>query len=140
MWMGKICARSGTRPGELKALSFSPDGRQLSVTVGVEIRGADSAPTRLWSLSVDGQNAHPLRLDWPAKANQYSGQWTPDGRHFVFSSDREERPNLYELAAPPWFAFWRKPTAVRITGNQLPILSAAPMRDSQGLFVLGKNG
>ena len=56
----------------------------------------------------------------------------------MFSSDREERPNLYELATPPWFAFWRKPTAVRITGNQLPILAAAPMRDSQGLFVLGK--
>jgi serine/threonine protein kinase len=126
-------------PGDLRALSFSPDGRQLSVTIGVSASvGADSAPTRLWSVGADGQNAHPLRLDWPANASQHSGQWTPDGQHFVFSSDREERLNLYELAAPPWFAFWRKPTAVRITGNQLPILAAAPMRDSQGLFVLGK--
>jgi Tol biopolymer transport system component len=126
-------------PGDLRALSFSPDGRQLSVTVGVgAIVGADSAPTRLWSVGADGQNAHPLRLDWPANANQYSGQWTPNGQHFVFSSDREERTNLYELATPPWFAFWRKPTAVRITGNQLPILAAAPMHDNQGLFVLGK--
>jgi serine/threonine protein kinase len=120
-------------PSDLDALSFSPDGRQLSATVG-----ADSASHRLWSVSADGQNAHPLRLDLPANASQNSGQWTPDGRHFVFSSDLEERPNLYELATPPWFVFWRKPTAVRITGNQLPILAAAPMRDSQGLFVLGK--
>jgi Tol biopolymer transport system component len=126
-------------PGDLRALSFSPDGRQLSVTIGVSASvGADSAPTRLWSVGADGQNAHPLRLDWPANASQHSGQWTPDGQHFVFSSDREERTNLYELATPPWFAFWRKPTAARITGNQLPILAAAPMRDSQGLFVLGK--
>jgi len=126
-------------PGDLRALSFSPDGRQLSVTVGVSATvGADSAPTRLWSVGADGQNAHPLRLDWPANASQDSGQWTPNGQHFVFSSDREERTNLYELATPPWFAFWRKPTAARITGNQLPILAAAPMRDSQGLFVLGK--
>jgi serine/threonine protein kinase/Tol biopolymer transport system component len=126
-------------PGDLRALSFSPDGRQLSVTIGVSATvGADSAPTRLWSVGADGQNAHPLRLDWPANASQHSGQWTPDGQHFVFSSDREERTNLYELATPPWFAFWRKPTAARITGNQLPILAAAPMRDSQGLFVLGK--
>jgi Tol biopolymer transport system component len=125
-------------PGELEALTFSPDGREISATIGVATVGPGSAPTRLWSVSADGQNAHPLRLDWPANANQDSGQWTPDGQHFVFSSDREERPNLYELAAPPWFVFWRKPTAVRITGNQLPILAAAPMRDSQGLFVLGK--
>ncbi len=125
-------------PGELKALSFSPDGRQLSVTVGVASIRSGTDGTRLWSVNVDGQNAHPLRLDWPANANQYSGQWTPNGQHFVFSSDREERPNLYELATPPWFAFWRKPTAARVTGNQLPILSAVPMRDSQGLFVLGK--
>jgi serine/threonine protein kinase/Tol biopolymer transport system component len=120
-------------PDDLDALSFSPDGRQLSATVGI-----DPHIPRLWSLSADGQNAHPLRLDWPANVNQYSGQWTPDGRHFVFSSDREERSNLYELAAPPWFAFWKSPTGVRITGNQLPILAATPMRDSKGLFVLGR--
>jgi Tol biopolymer transport system component len=126
-------------PGDLRALSFSPDGRQLSATIGVgPTVGAVSAPTHLWTLGADGQNAHPLRLDWPANVNQHSGQWTPDGRHFVFASDREQRLNLYELAAPPWFAFWRKPTAVRITGNQLPILAATPMRDSKGLFVLGK--
>jgi Tol biopolymer transport system component len=125
-------------PGELKALSFSPDGRQLSVTVGLSSIRSGTYGTRLWSVSADGQNAHPLRLDWPANANQYSGQWTPDGRHFLFSSDREGRSNLYELVTPPWSAFWRKPTAVRVTGNQLPILAAAPMRDSQGLFVLGK--
>jgi Tol biopolymer transport system component len=120
-------------PGSLEALSFSPDGSQLSATIGVA-----PGARRLWNMSADGKNAGPLRLDWPANANQYSGQWTLDGRHFVFSSDREERINLYELASPPWFAFWRKPTAVRITGNQLPILAAAPMRDSEGLFVLGK--
>jgi hypothetical protein len=62
-------------PGDLRALSFSPDGRQLSATIGVGATvGADSAPTRLWSLAADGQNAHPLRLDWPANANQYSGK------------------------------------------------------------------
>jgi Tol biopolymer transport system component len=120
-------------PGDLKALSVSPDGRELSATIEVA-----PGTRRLWNVSADGKNARPLRIDWPANASQYSGQWTPDGRHFVFSSDREERLNLYELAAPPWFAFWKKPTAVRITGNQLPILAATPMRDSEGLFVLGK--
>ena len=79
-------------PGYLDALNFSPDGRQLSAT-------EESTPIshRLWSVNADGRNAHPLRFDWPANASQYAGQWTPDGRHFVFSSDREDRLNLYEL-------------------------------------------
>ena len=120
-------------PHSLDGLSSSPDGRQLSATLRT-----DTDIPRLWSVNADGQNAHPLRLDWPANASQQAGQWTLDGRHFVFSSDREGRLNLYELAMPPWFAFWKKPAAVRITGNQLPILAAVPMHDSHGLFVLGK--
>jgi Tol biopolymer transport system component len=121
-------------PTGVDDLAFSPDGRQLSVTV-------DTFPPttgRLWRLSADGQNAQPLRFDWPADADQYAGQWTPDGRHFLFSSNREGRPNIYELVAPHWFEFWKKPAAVRITGNQISILASTPSRDSRGLFVLSK--
>src|SRR5277367_6545759 len=120
-------------PREVNDLAFSPDGRQLSVTVG-------SSPNiaRLWRLSADGKNAQPLQFDWPVDADQYAGQWTPDGRHFLFSSNREGRNNVYELVAPRWFEFWRKPTPVRITGNQIPILASTPSRDSRGLFVLSR--
>ena len=89
-------------------------------------------------MSADGQNAQPLRFDWPADVDQYAGQWTPDGRHFLFSSNREGRNNVYELVAPRWFEFWKKPAPVRITGNQIPILASTPSRDSRGLFVLSR--
>ena len=79
-----------------------------------------------------------MQFGWPAKVNESSGQWTPDGSHFVFISDREGLNNVYELVTPRWFEFWKKPTAVRITGNQLTILGAAPARDSKSLFVLGR--
>ena len=120
-------------PADLGELGFAPDGRELCVTVGT-----DFVHTRLWDVSVDGQNAHPLRLDWPENANQYSGQWTPDGRHFLFSSDREGRGNVYEVVRPRWFELWSKPAAVRITGNQISILATTPTRDGNGLFVLGR--
>jgi serine/threonine protein kinase/Tol biopolymer transport system component len=120
-------------PRDVKDLAFSPDGRQLSVTVGTP---PDIA--RLWRLSDDGKNAQPLHFDWPADVDQHAGQWTPDGRHFLFSSNREGRNNVYELVAPRWFEFWRKPTPVRITGNQIPILASTPSRDSRGLFVLSR--
>jgi serine/threonine protein kinase/Tol biopolymer transport system component len=118
-------------PTEVTDLAFSPDGRQLSVTVGdlPDIR-------RLWRLSADGQNAHPLQSAWPADVDQHSGQWTPDGRHFLFSSLREGRDNVYELVGPPWFEFWKKPAPIRLTANQISVLAYAPSRDSSGLFVL----
>jgi len=130
---GENLTRIWVAPAEVHDLAFSPDGRQLSVTVG-------TAPdiSRLWRLSADGQNAQPLRFDWPADADQYAGQWTPDGRHFLFSSKREGRDNVYELVAPRWFEFWKKPAPVRLTGNQIPILDSTPSRDSRGLFVLSQ--
>ncbi len=45
---------------------------------------------------------------------------------------------MYELVAPRWFEFWKKPTAVRITGNQIPILASIPARDGNGLYVLAR--
>ena len=118
-------------PEDVNDLAFSPDGQQLSVTVGP----LPNTP-RLWRLSADGQNALPLRFDWPADVGQYAGQWTPDGRHFLFSSNREGLNNVYELVAPRWFEFWKKPAPVRLTGNQIPVRASTPSRDSRGLFVL----
>jgi Tol biopolymer transport system component len=119
-------------PADLRDLGFSPDGQQLTVTVRT------TPGSRLWSVRANGRDAHPLQFDWPENANQHSGQWTPDGRHFLFSSDREGRGNVYELVAPRWFEFWKKPAAIRITGNEVSIRAFTPTRDGNGLYVLGR--
>ena len=130
---GENLSRIWVAPAQVVDFAFSPDGQQLSVTVA-----SATDNQRLWRLRADGQNAQPLRFDWPADADQYDGQWTPNGRHFLFSSTREGRANVYELVAPRWFEFWKKPAAIRITGNQISILASAPSRDSRGLFVLSR--
>jgi serine/threonine protein kinase/Tol biopolymer transport system component len=113
------------------ALAASPDGKQLAVTVF-------SKTPRIWLVGSGGKGPHPLELDWPTDAPQTQGQWTPDGRRFLFNSDREGRGNVYELVKPRWFAFWKKPEAIRLTGNQLNITDETPARDSKGLYVLGR--
>jgi serine/threonine protein kinase/WD40 repeat protein len=112
-------------------LAVSPDGKQLAVTL-------DSPTPRIWLIGSDGKGPHPLALDWPADAAEIQGQWTPDGRRFLFNSDREGRGNVYELEKPRWFEFWKKPGAIRLTGNQLTITDATPARDSKSLYVLGR--
>ena len=112
-------------------LAVSPDGKQLAVTLL-------SRTPRIWLVGSDGKDPHPLGLDWPTVAAETQGQWTPDGRRFLFNSDRDGRGNVYELKKPRWFEFWKKPEAMRLTGNQLNITDATPARDSKSLYVLGR--
>jgi Tol biopolymer transport system component len=92
------------------ALAVAPDGKQLAVTIS-------SGPPRIWLVGSDGKRPHLLELDWPVDAPETQGQWSPDGRHFIFNSDREGRGNVYELVQPRWFEFWKKPMAVKTHGQ-----------------------
>ena len=94
--------------------------------------------SQIWELNADGTTPHRLSLDWPEDADQEQGQWTPDGKHFVFMSRREGLNNIYEIVTPPWFEFWKRSTAVRLTAGQMSVLAATPSRDSTGLFMIGR--
>jgi serine/threonine protein kinase/Tol biopolymer transport system component len=121
-------------PGFVEEFRFSPDGRKLTATVST----AGRSQRRLWGLRADGNGAQPLLSDWPENQSQWSGQWTSDGKHFVFTSDREGRANVYELVPPRWFEFWKAPKVMRITGNQVNIQASVPAHEGEALFVLGR--
>jgi eukaryotic-like serine/threonine-protein kinase len=122
-------------PAYTAAPYFSPDSHRIRVTVkGVK----EDSPPSIWELNIDGGNPHRLALDWPENADQTQGQWTRDGKHFIFVSSREGVNNIYELIQPPWFEFWKIATAVRLTAGQIDVMSATPGRDNDGLFVIGK--
>lgn len=114
---------------------FSSDSKKIRVTVNGQTL---SDPTRIVEMNVDGSNVHPLPLDWPPDADQRDGQWTPDGSHFVFISSRGGFSSTYELISPPWFAFWKKASAVRLTPEQMDVVAMTPTRDSTGLLVIGR--
>ena len=114
---------------------FSPDSRRIRVTVD---GNKDSDPTKIWEMNVDGSNPHRLALPWPEDADQRDGEWTPDSKHFFFTSNRDGFGGLYEVLEPRWFEFWRKPAAARLMAEQIDVMSATPSRDSTGLFVIGR--
>ena len=114
---------------------FSPDSKRIRVSVNGQKSGD---PTRIFEMNVDGSIVHPLSLDWPSDAGQWDGQWTPDGRHFVFTSSRGGFSSTYELISPPWFAFWKKASAIRLTPEQMDVVAMTPTRDSASLLVIGR--
>jgi serine/threonine protein kinase/Tol biopolymer transport system component len=123
-------------PSYLETPYFSPDSRRIRVTVD----GAnEDDPSRIWELNADGHNPHRLALDWPMDATETHGQWTRDGKHFIFMSRRAGPDNIYELIQPPWFEFWKKLAAVQLTSGQIDVLAATPSRDNDGLFIIGRN-
>ena len=124
----KIWAASGT----VDSLGFSPDGRELTLAV------ITKESSREWRVNIDGSDPHPLAFKWTPVSDQWFGQWTPNGKHFVFLSDRENGGEVYEVVKPRWFEFWKKPTPVLITGTDLMILGLAPGRDGESLYVLGQ--
>jgi tRNA A-37 threonylcarbamoyl transferase component Bud32/WD40 repeat protein len=119
-------------PGHASDASFSPDGSRIRLTV------EENQHLRIWELNLDGSHAHRLLTDWPADADQNAGRWTPDGRHFIFQSDAGGTNNVYELIEPDWLAFWKKPTAAKLTSGETEVLDATPSRDNRQLFVMGR--
>jgi serine/threonine protein kinase len=120
------------------SVRFSPDSKRIRATVD----GKNSSdPSQIFEMNADGSNVHPLPLPlgWASGADQRDGQWTPDGRHFVFVSSRDGVNSTYELISPPWFKFWAKASAVRLTPEQMNVVAMTPTRDSTGVLVIGRS-
>jgi Tol biopolymer transport system component/DNA-binding winged helix-turn-helix (wHTH) protein len=87
-----------TAPGYVVSLRPAPDGKRLRFTV----RDSGSAGTHLWESSMDGSNPHRMSFGWKTAAPQWgegesAGDWTPDGRYFVFRAAHEGVDGLWAI-------------------------------------------
>jgi len=80
-----------SKPGINGAPSFSPDGRQLVVTLG----GVDGN-LDIYVLDITSRETRRLTTH---RAIDTEGTWSPDGRYIYFTSDRAGGPQVYRVAA-----------------------------------------
>ena len=73
---------AGTSAYELDA-QWSPDGQTLSYSRYRHTGGDDWLSSRIWTVSVEGDNAKPLGLG-------YGARWSPDGKRLVFAAPTAE--------------------------------------------------
>ncbi len=59
---------------------FSPDGHRLRFTLKPQGRSISS----LWEMRTDGSDLHPLFPRWKPDAMLCCGDWTADGRYYIF--------------------------------------------------------
>ena len=113
-------------PGETPSWPrWSPDGSRLRFTVTTQSNG-----TSLWEVSADGKNLHPLFAGWNTPSSECCGSWTPNGKYFLFQSDRGGNTNIWVIA--------ESESVFRKANHQPEQLTAGPT--SAGTAVPSPNG
>src|ERR1022692_4570801 len=68
---------------------WSPDGKVLRF----EASDFQSQLNSLWEISPDGSNLHELFPGW--RTTGFLGNWTPDGKYYVFSFSKDRRSDIW---------------------------------------------
>lgn len=125
---------------QIDNVRWSPDDRRLRFTrISAGPGGSIVFPTEraLWEVGVDGKDLQEMHFNWPGTAMECCGDWTPDGRYFVFESRRQGTSNLWMLEEKS--DWWRKrnPNPVQLTFGPMNYDRPAPSRNGQSIFAIG---
>jgi Tol biopolymer transport system component len=112
---------------------WSPDGKVLRFTEHDPKEDSSS----LWEVSADGTQPHPVLPNWSNHAAECCGNWTPDGKYFVFQSTRNGRTDLWAIREKQ--NSWRKANRepVQLTAGPMSLSLPIPSKDGKKLFALG---
>ena len=101
----------------------------------IRFRVGGSFTTRgmLWQVSVNGTNPHPLLPAWHTPPNECCGQWTPDGKYFVFQSEA----NIWARAEKGDLLGRADTQPVQLTSGPMSFFSPLFSKDGKKLFVVG---
>ena len=122
-----------TVPGDIFYPRWSPDDRRLRFTVS----DAKSQYT-IWEVGADGQNLHPLQFNWPGNPMESFGEWTADGRYYVFTSRREGVSNLWAMEDQSDWLHRSRSEPVQLTAGPMSYFRPLPSLDGKQIFALGR--
>jgi Tol biopolymer transport system component len=115
-------------------LRWSPDGTILRFT----LNDPQTNNRSLWQASTDGSHLHPLLPGWNKPPNECCGNWTPDGRYFVFEAVREGTASVWALREDGGLFRSTRHEPVQLTTGPMNIGEPVPSRDGKKLFVQGR--
>jgi serine/threonine protein kinase len=122
-----------TTAGTPSYLRWSPDGSILRFTVSDPQTNGRS----IWQASADGANPHPLLARWNDPPNECCGDWTPDGKYFVFQAVRDGTANLWVLRERGGLFLSPSHEPTQLTTGPMNVGGPVPSRDGKKLFVQG---
>jgi Tol biopolymer transport system component/DNA-binding winged helix-turn-helix (wHTH) protein len=88
---------------------------------------------RIWEVSADGSRAHPLFSGGNQASDECCGNWTPDGKYFVFQYEDQ----LWAVRDAA--SFLKKPQErVRLTTGPMSMVAPLPGANGKRIFVVAK--
>jgi eukaryotic-like serine/threonine-protein kinase len=119
--------------GLARWLRWSPDGTRLRFTLNDPKTSSNS----LWEVAADGTQPHPILTGFNDPPAECCGNWTPDGRYYIFQSTKNNRTHIFAMQEKSG-SFRRvtdKPT--QLTAGPLNYYAPLPSADAKRLFVIG---
>jgi Tol biopolymer transport system component/DNA-binding winged helix-turn-helix (wHTH) protein len=113
-------------------LRCAPDGSRVRFTV------VDSATraTSLWEFTFADKKLRPLLPGWSNPTSECCGNWTPDGKHFIFQSNRVEGSNIWIMPERNWIGE-PAPSPSQLTAGPLNFIGPVPARHGNQIFFTG---
>jgi eukaryotic-like serine/threonine-protein kinase len=130
---GSSPRKLATAPDLPSFLRFSPDGTRIRFTVTNSIIGTFA----IWEANADGTSMHPLFPAWRGTPLECCGSWTPNGRYYVFESQRNGAHNIFILPERSRFLSKASRQPIPLTAGPLYFDVPVPSKDGKKLFVIG---
>jgi serine/threonine protein kinase/Tol biopolymer transport system component len=112
---------------------WSPDGSRIRFSVfDVAVQSAS-----LWEMQADGSHPHALLEGWNNPSQECCGNWTSDGKHFVFQSTRNGQTQIWQISDKDWPIRKSSPKPEELTAGPVSYFMPVPSLDGKRLFAVG---
>ena len=128
-----VSLAKGQTPGGPR---WSPDGNHLRFTVQTQGGGQLGMSTSLWEVAADGRNLHPLLSGWNNAPSECCGNWTPDGKYFLFQSLHGVTSNIWAIREAGSVLRKASHQPVQLTTGPASTFAPLPSVDGKKLFAV----
>ena len=120
--------------GRVDGPRWSPDGKRLRFTV----LDTKTLSPKLWEAAADGTNPHPLLPDWNQSEGECCGNWSADGKYFVFESARNRVSDIWVFWEETGLVARARREPVQLTFGPMNFHMPVPSTDGNQIFVRGE--
>lgn len=118
--------------GVVRWIRWSPDGSVIRFT----LLNPQNRTTALWEIASSGKNLRPLLPGWNNPSWECCGNWTLDGRYFVFQSTRDWSSQIWAIREKSELFRKRDPTPMQLTSGPVNYRGPVPSRDGRRILVV----